>query len=237
MFFFMTPFFTVMLIYLLAAVLPAVFLLRYVYDWSNNKQPYALLRYLIYGGFAAALLAMVPEYLQAMIFGQPQTAALKDWIGNFLFVALVEEGAKYIYLKKRTWRVPTFYTRFDGITFAVYVSLGFAIFENIRYVFNYGMGVAAQRAFLAIPAHMAFAVLMGFFYGRAKGAENKGEHDISIILQILGYVSAVLLHCAYDTFATLSSIDTGFEFVLVVALIYVIVFLLVKQQSASDRYI
>lgn len=237
MFFLMTPFLTVIMMYILAAVLPALFLLRYVYNCSNNKQPMAYLRYLIYGGFGAALLAMIPEYLESMFIGTPKSASLSDWAGNFLFVAIVEEGAKFIYLKRRTWNSPTFIARFDGITFAVYVSLGFAIFENIRYVFNYGMGVAAQRAFLAIPAHMAFAVLMGYFYGRARSYENHGYHTKAVLAQTAGFASAAALHCAYDTFATLSSIETGVEFVLVVAVIYVIVFLLVRQQANTDEFV
>lgn len=237
MFFLITPFFSVIMLYLIAAILPAVVLLRYVYSWSNNKQPYELLRYLILGGFGAALLAMIPEYIESFLYGEPKSTALAAWAGNFLFVAICEEGAKYLYLKKRTWSSWNFRTRFDGITYAVYVSLGFAIFENIRYVFHYGVGVAAQRAFLAIPAHMAFAVLMGWFYGRARGAENRGHHINAVILQVLGFLSAVVLHCAYDTFATLSSIDTGMEFVLVVALIYAIVFMLVKHEARSDRFI
>ena len=99
MFFLMTPFLTIIMMYVLAAVMPAVFLLRYVYSCSNNKQPMGMLRYLIYGGFAAALLSMIPEYLESMFIGTPKSAGLADWAGSFLFVAIVEEGAKFICLK------------------------------------------------------------------------------------------------------------------------------------------
>ncbi len=86
----------------------------------------------------------------------------------FLVVAVVEEGTKFVFLKLRTWRDPNFNFRFDGIVYAVFVSLGFAAFENINYVLGYGLTVALPRAVLAIPAHMGFAVFMGLFYGRGK---------------------------------------------------------------------
>ena len=81
----------------------------------------------------------------------------------FLVVAAVEEGSKFFFLYRRTWHDPNFNFRYDAIVYAVFVSLGFAAFENVKYVFNYGLSVALPRAILAIPGHMGFAVFMGFF--------------------------------------------------------------------------
>ena len=52
----------------------------------------------------------------------------------FLVVAVVEEGTKFWMLKRRTWNHPAFNYRFDGIVYAVFVSLGFAAYENTTYV-------------------------------------------------------------------------------------------------------
>ena len=43
------------------------------------------------------------------------------------------------------WRDPNFNYRFDGIVYAVFVSLGFAAFENISYVVGYGLTTAVAR--------------------------------------------------------------------------------------------
>lgn len=80
-----------------------------------------------------------------------------------------------MFLHARTWRNPNFNYRFDGIVYAVFVSLGFAAFENIQYVLHYGLSVALPRAIFAVPGHMSFAVFMGLFYGRAKLYEAWGD--------------------------------------------------------------
>ena len=56
-----------------------------------------------------------------------------------LFVGLIEEGCKFFFLYKKTWKNVNFNYTFDGIVYAVTVSLGFAAIENIIYVFNYGL--------------------------------------------------------------------------------------------------
>jgi RsiW-degrading membrane proteinase PrsW (M82 family) len=48
------------------------------------------------------------------------------------------------------------------------VSMGFAAFENILYVFQGGFKVALLRAFTAIPAHATFGVIMGYYMGKSK---------------------------------------------------------------------
>ena len=55
----------------------------------------------------------------------------------FAVVAVVEEGTKFLLMKLKTWKNPNFNYSFDGIVYAVSVSLGFAAFENIKYVMNF----------------------------------------------------------------------------------------------------
>ena len=114
-------------------------------------------------------------------------------------VAVVEEGTKLFFLKRRSWRDPNFNFMFDGIVYSVFVSLGFAAFENIKYVFTYGLSVAMPRALLAVPGHLGFAVFMGVFYGRAKLCESRGQYFASKVSMAMGYVAAVFLHGFYDS--------------------------------------
>ena len=170
-FYFAMPGFYILAVYILAAVLPAWFLLRYIYRHDAvEKEPAGLLASLLLMGVVSALCSGVLEGLgEAVLYrlvdpGSPLYTVLLA----FFVVALVEEGTKFLFLYIRTWRNPNFNYRFDGIVYAVFVSLGFAAFENIQYVLRYGLSVALPRAIFAVPGHMAFAVFMGLFYGRAK---------------------------------------------------------------------
>jgi RsiW-degrading membrane proteinase PrsW (M82 family) len=72
------------------------------------------------------------------------------------------------------------------------VSMGFATFENILYVTEGGIGTAFMRMFTAVPAHASFAILMGFYLGKAKFEHKKSYYA----LHALGV--ATLFHGAYD---------------------------------------
>jgi RsiW-degrading membrane proteinase PrsW (M82 family) len=71
--------------------------------------------------------------------------------------------------------------------------MGFAALENVMYVMQGGLTVGVLRMFTAIPAHAMFAVLMGYWVGRAK-MENKPY------LNWVGLGSAVIFHGLYDLF-------------------------------------
>jgi len=152
----------------------------------------------------------------------------------FLVVALAEEGMKMFFLKRDTWNSPAFNYRFDGIVYAVFVSLGFAAYENILYVFNYGLSTALLRAVSAVPAHMSFAVAMGALYGRARLLENRGEKSAAKVGRLLALLAAVLLHGFYDACAMIGTGLSMVMFVVFVVMMFVGVFGLVKQESATD---
>ena len=83
---------------------------------------------------------------------------------------------------------------FDGIVYAVMVSMGFAALENIFYVFQFGYTTGILRAFTAVPAHATFGILMGFFMGKAKFSPSKIKNNL------LGLGVATIFHGAYDFF-------------------------------------
>ncbi|MGN0801938.1 MAG: PrsW family glutamic-type intramembrane protease, partial [Candidatus Faecivicinus sp.] len=116
----------------------------------------------------------------------------------------------------------------------VFVSLGFAAFENVRYVFNYGLAVALPRAILAIPGHMGFAVFMGIFYGRAKICDNQGDRFGCRSNLILSYLLAVFLHGVYDACCMSGTKVSTLIFVLFVLAMYFGVHHLIKHASKTD---
>lgn len=235
--FFVMPMLPLLAVYILAAVLPAALLLRYIYRQDTvEKEPPGLLVTLLFLGVAAALASGILERLARTVLNMlvdPGSPAYTVLLA-FLVVALVEEGSKFYLLKERTWNHPAFNYRFDGIVYAVFVSLGFAAFENIQYVLHYGLSVALPRALLAVPGHMSFAVYMGVFYGRAKLCESRGDKGGSRRDLAAGYLSAVLLHGIYDSCAMIGSMLSTALFIVFVLLMYRGVYRLLKRESATD---
>ena len=236
--FYAIPAYSILTVYILAAILPAAFLLRYIYKHDTiEKEPPALLFSLLMLGIVAALASIALETLGKTIlsfFAQEGTQKHTILLAFFV-VALVEEGTKLFFLKRKTWNHPGFNYRFDGIVYSVFVSLGFAAFENIMYVFSYGLSVAVSRALLAIPAHMGFAVFMGIFYGRAKIKACNGNKTGANLNIFFGYFMAVLLHGFYDACLLIGTNESTLSFAVFVILMYIFVIKLIKKEAASDR--
>ena len=235
---FLMPALGMMAVYAAAALLPAIVLLRYIYRHDHiEKEPPALLLRLLLGGvlsaFAAILLETVGMWILTGIV--PNGTALYYVLFAFLVVAVSEEGAKLFFLKKYSWNQPHFNYMFDGIVYAVFVSLGFAAFENVRYVFDYGLSVAISRAFLAVPAHMAFAVFMGIFYGRARCHASRGNTAAAKSSLAASFLAAVMLHGFYDACLMVGTTLSLIIFAGFVVFMYFFVSRLVKTAAAEDH--
>ena len=177
---FALPLYAIALVYGAAALLPAIYLMRYIYrkDTVEKEPPMLLMSLLIYG-VIAALISIILENIGTKVLNSlmDQSTVGYTLVLAFAVVAVVEEGAKFAMLKRRTWNDMNFNYRFDGIVYAVFVSLGFAAFENIGYVLGYGLSVAPARALLAIPGHMCFGVRLRIAGGRSGpvGRQGGGE--------------------------------------------------------------
>ena len=220
-----------------AALMPAIVLLRYIYRHDTvEKEPPGLLLQLLGLGVVSALCAGVIEALAQTVLDRLVDPASPAYVVilAFLVVALAEEGMKLFFLRRRTWREPAFNYRFDGIVYAVFVSLGFAAFENVQYVLRYGLSVALPRAVLAVPGHMSFAVVMGVFYSRARFCENRGDERGCRHALWSGYLAAVSLHGFYDACAMIGSGLSTVLFLVFVVWMFRMAYRLVKRESALD---
>ena len=223
--------------YTLAAVLPAAVLLIYVYQHDRvEREPTGLLLSLLWKGVLAALCSIVLETIGQVVLGWLVTPGtlLHTVLTAFFVVAAVEEGTKFFFLKQRTWYDYNFNYRFDAIVYAVFVSLGFAAFENIKYVFHFGLSVALPRAFLSIPGHMAFAVFMGVYYGRAKMRESRGYRMAAKADLAMAYIVSLLLHGFYDACAMVGTTGATILFIIFVVVTYLRMFRLLKKEAAMD---
>ena len=227
---------------ILAAVVPALVLLIYVYRKDRiEKEPGSLLLSLVLWGIVSTFLAVISESIGAVLLayflpGGENNRAYAFWM-FFVTVGLSEEGFKYLILKWRTWRSPHFNCRFDGVVYAVFVSLGFALWENIGYVTTYGLGAAMMRAVTAVPGHACFGVFMGACYGLARQRENEGQRNMSAVWRALAVLLPAAIHGCYDYIAVSESTDDTVSFLIFVALVFLSAFVLIRRLSRRDRFI
>ena len=121
-------------------------------------------------------------------------------IFSYAVVGFSEEASKFLGLRFYSYRQKSFDEPLDGIVYSVMVSMGFATLENVMYVMKYaeagqGLQVGIQRMFLSVPAHASFAVVMGYFVGKAKF--NPAN---SLLIMLTGLLLAVFFHGTYDFF-------------------------------------
>lgn len=224
---------------ILFAILPAAALMAYIYRKDKlEKESPALLRLLALYGVVSTVPAIVLEMIGSSVVSAifRQDSFLYAFVMNFIVVAAVEEGVKFYFLSRKSWTSPEFNCQFDGVVYAVFVSLGFALLENILYVLRYGFSVAVSRALLSVPGHGCFGVFMGAFYGLAKRYANYGcpkKCRKSLRLSVL--VPAVL-HGIYDFIASTEYISAG-AFLAFVAAIFLLGVRLTNKLSREDRYI
>ncbi len=223
-----------------AAVIPAIVLLKYIYNKDKlEHEPSGLLRSLVlYGAIStaiAAVLEVVGSAILSMFFEEGSLAY--NLVMFFCIVGFAEEGAKYLVMKKRTWNEPAFNCTFDGVVYATYVSLGFALWENISYVISFGFATAVVRAITAVPGHACFGVFMGAYYGAAKYMEKQGNAEESKKLRRLAVILPALIHGLYDFIATDTSEMASLIFLVFIVMLFVSAKNTVNKLSAEDKYI
>ena len=228
------------LFYLAIAIFPAIFFMIYIYrNDDKEKEPPLLLLKCVIGGLLsvpiAIILEMIAEAVVIYLLENVVSATRVNYgVLTAIFVGLIEEGAKFFFLYIFTWKDKAFNYRFDGIVYAVFVSLGFAALENVFYVFNYGTGVALQRALLTIPGHMSFAVYMGLYYGHAKVSEAVNNPDAKALNLKAAYAFAVLLHTIFDATLMVES-DIGLIiFFIFVIILDIVVYRTIRFESKND---
>lgn len=241
MFYFLAaPVLTYHLILILAAFIPAVILLVIVYKKDRlDKESPKLLWKLVVAGVLSALIALVSERVCCWILDLcvPEGTLKYNIILYFIIVAFSEEGAKYFMLWRRTWKSPEFNCLYDGVVYAVFVSLGFAIWENISYVLSFGFGVALVRAVTAIPGHACFGVFMGVFYALARTYFNAGKSGVGKFFRVLAVIIPALIHGAYDFIASMEDENSTWLFLIFIIVLFVVSFILVSKISKKDRVI
>ena len=225
---------------IVSAALPALLLMLKVYRADRlESESSGMLWRLVIAGVLSSLVALVEERILITVLNAAVTKnyALYMFLLYFVIVAYAEESSKYLLLKRNTWNSPEFNCQYDGVVYAVFVSLGFALWENISYVMTYGFRVAIVRALTAIPGHACFGVFMGCWYAQSYALARQGNADASKLYRVLSVLLPALLHGAYDYLAVAMAYQSTWYFLGFVAVLFLITYRLIVRLSREDRYI
>ena len=183
---------------LVSAIAPGLALAIYIYYRDKfEKEPMKILVM----SFLFGILSAVPALILEIFIGVLPIIQQNVFLQAFFGIALIEEGCKMFFVLIFAYRKKVFNEPFDGITYAVMVSMGFATIENIFYVLEGGAQLAIMRAITAVPAHATFAIIMGYFLGLAKFT-----HQHKLLYWMLALACSTFLHGAYDYFLLQNSI-------------------------------
>ena len=179
------------------AIAPGLAISLYIFfkDQYNREPRRHLILSFFLGILAAGLALLLETFLLGISMDLLPESIATTAIKAFIFVAFIEEWCKYIMVRYYAFPKPEFDEPFDGIVYAVMVSMGFATVENIGYVMEHGYATAFLRMFLAVPSHASFAIIMGYYMGKAKFAGPRRA-----ILMFKGLFLASFWHGTYDFF-------------------------------------
>ena len=178
---------------LFVALAPVLIIAFYIYfrDKYEHEPVGLLLKSLLAGAIIVIPVIYIERFTGSFdIYFKGLPKALFD---AFLVAAITEESFKYLALILLIWKNPNFNEKFDGIVYAVFISLGFAGVENILYVSSYGLHIGWTRALTAVPAHAIFGIMMGFYFGLARFYP---EMRRKLLIRALAF--PVIFHGIYD---------------------------------------
>jgi len=176
------------------ALAPVVIIAVYIY--IRDKYEHEPIGILLTTLVAGALICFPIMYFEKLMVDLPihPNSKLGDAAYTaFAVASFVEESFKYLALFLLIWNNKNFNEKFDGIVYAVFISLGFAAVENIMYVSSFGQSVGYMRAITAVPAHAIFGVAMGYYFGIAKFYPIKRKLFLK-----LAFLVPFLFHGFYD---------------------------------------
>ena len=187
------------LVLLAIALSPGVAIGVYIYlKDKHEREPIGLLLRSFFFGTVSVFITLLISWPLDILVPIEEHDLTEQAVHAFLLVALVEEFSKFIFVRGILYNNKNFNEPFDGIVYSVMVSMGFATLENVVYAYSDGIGTAVFRMFTAVPAHACFAILMGYYLGKAKFEHKKsfyGWHALGI---------ATIFHGAYDYFIFIS---------------------------------
>ncbi len=176
---------------IIIAIIPgiALALALYLTDRYDREPVNLLLKLFLFGMIAAIPTILVENFLSNINFLRGFLSIA--WTA-FIVAGLTEEYFKRLVVMKLAYLHPAFNEKLDGIIYCTFSALGFATIENIMYVisgYDADPYIGLYRGLLSVPAHMLFAITMGYYLSLAKfspDAQNRKKYlRLSLLVPIL----------------------------------------------------
>ena len=221
--------------HVLAATLPALVILFYVYNQDQFPEPKNIVfKTFIFGCsiiiFLNLILKDVDNFAEKFFSGE--TFFFFD---SFIRAAFLEEISKMIVIVFFCTRKDEFDEPMDGLVYGVAASLGFAAYENIEYVLyalkEPSFEIATIRAYTAVPLHALCGIMMGFLITQSIFEKNNNYLNLVLALFI-----PVGIHGLYNYSLSSSVISSYFAYIILIVFIirsYILFKTLKRKQSKS----
>jgi len=212
------------------AITPGIALALSVYFTDRyDKEPLSLLfKVFALGALSVIPVAVVERFLVSInIFG----GLLGSAYTAFIVAGMTEEFFKRGVVLKTAFKSSAFDEKLDGIVYATFSALGFATVENIMYVvfrFTTNPHIGLYRGVFSVPAHMLFAVTMGYYLSLAKFA--KEDEDKRKYCRKSLFVPAIL----HGTFNFILMANISFAFLIFIP--YVIYLWVINLRKLNEYY-
>ena len=175
------------------AVLPAiiVFILYIIVDKDKNrKKNINLLLLFIIGCIGSYICYRIEMHIGGYFPKIKKYGYIASIFYAIFGVAVYEEGYKWFFTNVFT--INKKLKNIEMMEYAFFVSLGFAVFENVvYYVSKYGLSNSISRFFTAVPLHLICSIIMGYFLTKK---DNKIRNNY------LGLIIPTLVHAFYNSF-------------------------------------
>lgn len=186
------------MVYFALAIIPGLLLLVFIYtrDKLHPEPKRQVFRLFILGAaivFPAGLIERIMMNSQGFTEGGIEGRL----ITAFFVAGMIEEFLKAAIFERAMYHSKWIQSPIDCIVYAAAIGLGFATVENILYVTGSGLETAIVRSVTAVPAHFMFAIIMGYWFAKARFRGTNKAY---------AYIFPAIAHGIYDSFALSSSI-------------------------------
>lgn len=212
------------------AIIPGIALALAVYltDRYDREPIRLLIKVFIIGALSAFPTVIVEKALLSFnIFSGLLGAAYTA----FIVAGFTEEFFKRAVVMRYAFHKEAFDEKLDGIIYSVYAALGFATIENINYIvftFPNSPYLGLYRGIFSVPAHMLFAITMGYYLSLVKFA---CEQDLCKAYYRKSLIVPMLLHGLFD-FILMSNL----EYYLIIFIPFVIFLWIFNLKKLNGYY-
>lgn len=205
--------------YILSNILGIGLLIYMIREARSEKVPTKTIVFMVIIG----CLSIFPIIILQTAFGMIADIAsinshplLQEIVMVPIRLALIEELCKFLGTKILTWKGNYFSNSYQGLLFPAIVSLSFGIVENLLFVAlslqqfqDQFWTIIILRAFLGAPAHGAYGILIGIFYGKAKHAEHQNDRPRKYKYLSFAVLTPTCIHGLYNWLTTSQIVKIG----------------------------